>query len=221
MAEQTYPYAGAQPRAGAASYGALLAQTMFLVVVAIAFLVAGSFVSQDFSQGAGLGFTIAGAAFLFVSGFVPALRHGALGMGVLFVGALLLGLGLGPILNYYLAANPAVVTQAGATTALVVAGAGTVGSLMAKDLRSWMRPLFFVMLAAVAVSWGMFMFGVGGTASVAISGVIGVVSAIAIVVYFNVLRKHATEDDVVWLATGIFLGIYNIFVSLLSIFGNR
>jgi modulator of FtsH protease len=33
---------------------------------------------------------------------------------------------------------------------------------------------------------------------------------------FNYLRRHATED-VVWLATGIFVSIVNIFVSLLNL----
>jgi modulator of FtsH protease len=33
---------------------------------------------------------------------------------------------------------------------------------------------------------------------------------------FNYVRKHATEDDVVWLATGIFVSVLNIFVSFLG-----
>ena len=34
----------------------------------------------------------------------------------------------------------------------------------------------------------------------------------------QLLRKHGTEADAVWLATGIFVSIVNIFVSLLNIF---
>ena len=47
-----------------------------------------------------------------------------------------------------------------------------------------------------------------------------VVSALLILVDFNYIRKHATEDDVVWLATGIFVSILNIFFSLLNILRN-
>jgi len=54
-----------------------------------------------------------------------------------------------------------------------------------------------------------------------ISLIILVASALLILVDFNYVRKHATEDDVVWLATGIFVSIINIFLSLLSLFGNR
>jgi modulator of FtsH protease len=41
------------------------------------------------------------------------------------------------------------------------------------------------------------------------------------VVDFNVLRKHGTEADTIWLATGIFVSIINIFLSLLNIFSSR
>ena len=43
------------------------------------------------------------------------------------------------------------------------------------------------------------------------------VSALLIVVDFNYLRKHGTERDAIWLATGIFVSILNIFVSLLNL----
>ena len=46
-------------------------------------------------------------------------------------------------------------------------------------------------------------------------------SAALIVVDFNYIRKHGTENDAIWLATGIFVSIVNIFVSLLNIFSGR
>jgi len=46
-------------------------------------------------------------------------------------------------------------------------------------------------------------------------------SALLIVVDFNFLRKHGTEKDTIWLATGIFVSIVNIFISLLNIFSSR
>ena len=45
-------------------------------------------------------------------------------------------------------------------------------------------------------------------------------SAALIVVDFNFLRKHGTENDAIWLATGIFVSIVNIFISLLNIFSS-
>jgi len=54
-----------------------------------------------------------------------------------------------------------------------------------------------------------------------LSAVIGLVSALLIAVNFNYLRKRASENDVVWLATGIFVSIVNIFISLLNLFSSR
>ena len=53
-----------------------------------------------------------------------------------------------------------------------------------------------------------------------LSVVIFAVSALLIMVDFNYLRKHGTEADTVWLATGIFVSIVNIFLSLLDLFGD-
>ncbi|WP_320669218.1 Bax inhibitor-1 family protein [Patulibacter defluvii] len=210
-----------------ASYGALLAQTMFLVAVAIGFTVLGSYLgggpgdAEPLSRGAAMGCTIGAIVLLFASNFISSLRSGPGGMAVLFAAALLLGLGLGPVLYTFLEVKPDAVTKAAGTTALVVVAAGAGGSLVAKDLSPWMKPLSIGLLVVVAISWGMLLFGGGGgIAGDLVSLAIGGFSAVAIVVYFNVLRQRATEDDVVWIATGIFIGIYNIFVSLLSLFGN-
>jgi modulator of FtsH protease len=98
---------------------------------------------------------------------------------------------------------------------------GAAGFALDKDLKGWMKPLSYIVLAAVLVSIGSMIFGGLGSLSPIISVIILVVSALLILVDFNYVRKHATEDDVIWLATGIFVSIINIFISLLSLFGNR
>jgi modulator of FtsH protease len=60
------------------------------------------------------------------------------------------------------------------------------------------------------------LFSSGG--SPVLSVIIGGVSALLILVDFNYLRKHGTEADAIWLATGIFVSIVNIFLSLLNLF---
>ena len=109
--------------------------------------------------------------------------------------------------------------QAAGGTALIVAGTGALGFMLSKDLKSWMRPLSFVVFGLVIVSLIMVLAGGGGNPilSLAIDGI----SAVLIVVDFNYLRKHGTENDAIWLATGIFVSIINIFLSLLQLFGNR
>lgn len=66
------------------------------------------------------------------------------------------------------------------------------------------------------------LFAPGINASPIFSIAVIGISAGLILVDFNYVKKHADEDDVVWLATGIFpISIVNIFLSLLSLLSNR
>ena len=140
-------------------------------------------------------------------------------MGWLFATALLIGLGLGPVIAYFASVDEVALTQAFVGTAATVLAAGALGLALSKDLAPWMRPLSLVVfaLAIGTIVWTLF----GGTISPIVSLLIYLVSAALIVVDFNYLRKHGTERDTVWLATGIFVSIVNIFLSLLNIFSSR
>lgn len=196
---------------------ALLGQVMFLVAVALGFLTLGSWIGRDISEGAAMGCFFAGFGMLIVANFVERLRVGMFAVVWLYAIALLLGLGLAPTLNQLLSTDPDVVSTAAAGTALATIGAGALGFALSKDLAPWMRPLSFVILGAVGVS--IFLLIIGTSAPPLLSLVILVVSTLLIVVDFNYLRKHGTERDAVWLATGIFVSIINIFLSLLNLLG--
>jgi modulator of FtsH protease len=206
---------GALGRQEAASYGSLLGQTMLLVGLALLVMTVGAYIGRDYGQGTALLFSLSGFGMLIAQSFVAPLRHGLLGTSWLFGAALAIGLGLGPVLAYYVSVNPDLVMESMAMTAVIVLGAATFGTFTARDLARWMRPLSLVVFGAVLVSWGMLAFGGGGSPIISI--IIGVVSAALIVVDFNYLRRRATEDDVIWLATGIFVSIVNIFLSLLNL----
>ena len=214
------PAYSAEAEAGAktASYAALLGQVMFLVALAIGFLALGSYVGRDLSIGTARILSFAGFGMLIATSFAGAvLRTGPVAIFWLFATSLVIGLGLGPVLAYYVANDASAVTQAAGVTALVVLGMGAAGTFVAKDLARWMRPLSLIVLGLVLVSFVMVLFASGGNP--VLSALIGLVSAALIAVDFNYLRKHGTEDDVVLLATGIFVSIVNIFLSLLNLFG--
>jgi FtsH-binding integral membrane protein len=206
-------------RAGAISTSRLLGQVMFLVAVAIGCLALGSVVGKnlDFSTARILSFVGFGMLILSSFGGVR-FRVGAFAIGWLYATAFVIGLGLGPVLNYIGDTNPSAITYAAGGTALTVLGMGAAGFAMSKDLAPWMRPLSFVVLGAVVVSLVALIFGGAGSLSPIISLVIFAASAALIMVDFNYLRKHGTEDDTVLLATGIFVSIVNIFISLLNLF---
>ena len=211
-----YARSGARADAGTAT---LLGQVMFLVAIALGFLTAGALIGQDLSQGAAFACFLAGFGMLLVQSFAgERFRVGTLAVCWLYAIALLIGLGIGPTINYFLTPDETVLVQAAGCTTLIVLGMGAGGFALSKDISAWMRPLSFIILGLVAVSFVMLIFSSGGNPIV--SAGIGIVSALLIAVDFNYLRKHGTQDDAVWLATGIFVSIVNIFLALLNIFDN-
>ena len=209
--------------AAPASTATLMGQVLFLVAVAIAFAAAGTFIGRGLSPGASLGCFFGGFGMLLVSSFggnrYPIFRVGGFAIGWLSALALLIGLGMGPAVAYVATVEPSALTQAAGGTALTVLGMGALGFALSKDLAPWMRPLSIAILGLVVVSIVMTLFFGGGNPiiSLAIYGV----SALLIMVDFNFLRKHGTEDHAVILATGIFVSIVNIFLSLMNLFSGR
>lgn len=206
--------------AAPASVTTLMGQVLFLVAIAIAFAAAGTFIGRDLSPGASLGCFFAGFGMLLVSSFGGSrFRIGTFAIGWLYALALLIGLGMGPAVAYVATVDPSALTQAAGGTALTVLGMGALGFALSKDLAPWMRPLSIAILGLVVVSIVMTLFFGGGNPiiSLAIYGV----SALLIMVDFNFLRKHGTEDHAVLLATGIFVSIVNIFLSLMNLFSGR
>lgn len=191
---------------------------MGLVAIAIGFLALGSYLGRDLSRGTAIVCSLAGVGMLLISSFAgQRFRIGGFAMGWLFATATLLGLGLGPVLKFYATVDPDTLIQAVGGTAATVLAMGSLGLVLKKDLAPWMRPvsiLVFV-LCGVAIVWSLFAGPLSPIFSLAIYGV----SALLLVIDFNYLRKHGTEDDAIWLATGIFVSIVNIFTSLLNLFG--
>lgn len=205
--------------AGAAvSTATLLGQVMFLVSIAIGFTVAGSYIGRDLAGGTAFMLFLVAFGMLIAQSFVERLRVGTFAVGWLYAIALLIGIGIGPALNYFIQSDPAAVTQAAGATALITLGMGAGGFALSRDLKAWMRPLSFVILGAVAVSFAMLLFSSGGNPI--LSAIIAIVASLLIAVNFNYLRKHGSADDAVWIATGIFVSIVNIFLSMLNLFGD-
>ena len=198
----------------------LLGQVMFLVAIALGFAALGTWIGRDIAIGTARILSFAGFGMLLLSSFGgERFRVGSFAMGWLFATALVIGLGLGPVISYFATVETGALTQAFAGTAATVGGAGALGYFLSKDLAPWMRPLSLVVFAACIGTIVLTLFA--GSVSPLISGAIYLLSAALIVVDFNFLRKHGTENDTIWLATGIFVSIVNIFLSLLNIFSSR
>ena len=204
----------------AISTAQLLGQVLFLVAVALGFAAVGTVIGNAMDNpGTARIFSFVGLGMLLIAAFGgERFRVGSFAMGWLFTLALAIGIGLGPVIGYFSEVQPTALSQAALGTAATVMGAGSIGFMLSKDLARWMKPLSLVVFALCAgtIVWTL----VAGEISPIVSGFIYLLSAALIVVDFNYLRKHGTERDTIWLATGIFVAIINIFVSLLNIFGD-
>src|SRR3954449_10224790 len=142
MSETTRAYGYADARVREISTAQLLGQVMFLVAIALGFCALGTLLGRDLSLGTARLCSFAGFGMLLVSSFAGArFRVGAFAMGWLFLTALMIGLGLGPVLNYYVSSDPTAVTQAFAGTAATVLGCASFGFILSKDLAPWIRPV--------------------------------------------------------------------------------
>lgn len=215
---QSLAYEGsvAQPVA-ATDARAVFGQTMGLVAFTVGFFAAGAYIGHDLSGGTGIILMLLGLVPLI--GLNVAVRKGAqsLAIALLFAFGLLFGIGLGPVLDAYVQADPAAVWQAGGATALFVAGFGAYGYATRRDLSSWGRALFWALLALIG--FGILTIFISIPAGNIIYAVIGLAVFAGLTIFdFNRLRRSGMELAPL-LAASIFLDVVNVFLFFLQIFG--
>src|SRR6476619_4125525 len=138
MSETTHQYGYADERVREISTTQLLGQVLFLVAIAIGFCALGTLLGRNLALGTARVLSFAGLGMLLVSSFGgKTFRVGPFAMAWLFATALMIGLGLGPVIAYFATVEAAALTQAFAGTAATVLGAGALGLALSKDLARW------------------------------------------------------------------------------------
>jgi FtsH-binding integral membrane protein len=198
---------------------AVFGQVMGLVALTVGFLALGAYLGRNMTGGLGILFFIGGFGCLI--GLNVASRRGShqLAITLLFAFGLLLGLGLGPLINAYAQADPAAVWQAAGATGAFVAALGSFGYATRRDLSSWARALFWALLALIV--FGIVTIFVSIPHANLIYAVAGLVIFGGYTIFdFNRLRR-AGMSDAVPIAASIFLDIVNVFLFFLQLFGNQ
>jgi uncharacterized protein len=197
--------------------GTLLGQTMGLVAVTAGLFAVGAYLGRDLSFGWGWLLFIAAFGCLIAMNFA-ARRSQELTVTLLFGFGLLIGLATAPTLSYYASADPRAVWQAGAATALFIAGFGAAGYATRRDLSALARVLFWALI-------GLIIFGIV-TIFVQIPGGAVIYAVLGLVIFagltafdFQRLRRSQDIRTAPLLAASIFLDILNVFLLLLSLFG--
>nr|WP_263316984.1 MULTISPECIES: Bax inhibitor-1 family protein [Marinobacter] len=185
-------------------------------------IMAGVSMSIGLGQGASLICSLGALALVWL--VLPRTANSSAGIAVVFAFTGLLGLGLGPLLNHYLAMSngSAIIMQALGGTAIVFMTLSAYVLTTKKDF-SFMGGMLMaglvVVLVAALGSLVAGMFGVDVAAfSLAISAAI--VLLMSGFILFDTSRIiHGGETNYIMATTALYLNIYNLFVSLLHILG--
>jgi FtsH-binding integral membrane protein len=192
-------------------------QVMGLVALTAGCAALGAYIARNMTGGAGLPIFIGVFACVFGLNWANSRGREQLAVGLLFGMGLLLGLAVGPVVNYYAKAQPEALYQAVGTTALFVALMGSVGYAIRRDLSVYYRFFFFALIALIV--FGLIALFVSIPHGNVIYCVLGLVIFGGFTVLdFNRLAR-ANYNMAIPIAASIFLDIFNVFLLLLSLFG--
>jgi modulator of FtsH protease len=202
----------------------VLRNTYTLLAMTLLFSAAMAGVSMAIEMSRGVSLMCSLGALALVWLVLPRTANSSAGIGVVFAFTGLLGLSLGPILNYYLATSngASVVMQAlGGTAGVFLALSGYV--LTTKKDFSFLGGMLFAGLMVVIIgavgAMVAGMFGVDVSAfQLAISAAI--VLLMSGFILFDTSRIiNGGETNYILATTGLYLSIYNLFVALLHLLG--
>jgi FtsH-binding integral membrane protein len=192
----------------------LFGQVMWAVSATAGLFALGAYLGRDLGNGMAFVFYI--LAFVCLIGMRFAIRSSAgLGMALLFGVGLLMGLGTSPMLTYYAEADPQALWEAGAATALFIAGCGAFGYATRTDLSGFWALLALIGFGVVLI----FVHIPGGAVIYSILGL--VIFAGLTMVDFQRLRRSTDMDSAPLIAASIFLDALNVFQFFLQLFGGR
>jgi uncharacterized protein len=192
---------------------------MGLIAVTTGFSALGAYLGRNLTGGTGIVFFIAAFACIFGLRFATARGREQLAIGLLFGLGLALGLAVAPVIHVYAKADPAALWQAAGATAATIAGLGAIGYATRRDLSSWVRFLFWALVALVV--FGVVAIFVNIPHANIICAVLGIVIFGGYTIFdFNRLRQ-AQMSSAVTIAASIFLDILNIFLFFLELFGGE
>lgn len=208
-------------RAGAAAVDnrAVFARTMGLVALTCGCAAAGAYLGRNLHGVTWFLPWIGAFGCIFGLNVAAARDRHELALVLLFGLGLLLGLSAGRTISYFAATQPKVVWEAAGATGLTVAAMGSIGYATRRDLSSIYRFLFFALLALIVFGLVRIFVNIPAVDRIYALAGIAIFSGYTLV-DFNRLRR-AGQRDVVPLAAGIFLDVFNLFLLFLQLFGQN
>ncbi|MDP8924469.1 MAG: Bax inhibitor-1/YccA family protein [Chloroflexota bacterium] len=205
--------------------GTLVGQVMGLLGFSMLFTAGGYVIGRALGPGAMILGIVGTLACVLALSFARAKMSHGVALGIFYLFSVFEGMALGLIIDSYLARGMgSVVVNAATTTAALVLALGAYAWTTKRDLSgmgSYLMAGLIAVLLAGLVGLVLSLFGI----PLGIFGfLLSVVTAIlfsGFVMYDLQRLKYAEagRDDAIMLAIGIYLSVYNLFISILQIFG--
>ena len=164
----------------------------------------------------GLVFTLIGFVLLFV---VNRMADSAKGLPAIFAFTGVMGAGLGPLLNAYLAmpGGPQLVMQSLAGTAFIFFGLSAYALQSKRDFSFMTGFLFAGLIVAIVAMIANIFLGIPALSLTISAAVVMIMSGLILVETSRII--NGGETNYIRATVGLYLNIYNLFVHLLHLLG--
>ncbi|MDH3632979.1 MAG: Bax inhibitor-1/YccA family protein [Gammaproteobacteria bacterium] len=195
----------------------VIKNTYILLSMSLLFSAFAAFlgVISGIGHGVALVASIAGIAMLWF--VLPRTANSAAGIPVLFGITGLLGFGLGPVLNYYLAVNPSIVMTALGGTGAIFLGLSGYALTTRKDFSFLGGFVMVGMLVVLGAALLNIFLGIPALFLAVNAAVVMIMSAF--ILWETSSLIHNGETNYIMAAAGLFLSILNMFQALLHLLG--
>ena len=172
-------------------------------------------ISMQASHGMGLVATIVGIVMLWF--VLPKTANSASGIPVIFAITGLLGFGVGPMVGYYLAADPSIVMTALGGTGVIFLGLSGYALTTRKDFSFMGGFLMVGMLVIIGASLLNIFMGIPALSLTVSAAVIMIMSGF--ILYETSSIIHGGETNYIMATASLFLSLLNMFTALLHLLG--
>lgn len=215
----TYARSASAQAAGLLSTHKVLRNTYALLAMTLLFSAGMAGFASTLALPYWVGLVCSIAAMVMLWFVVPRTANSAAGIGVVFVVTGLLGFGLGPVLNHYLALpnGPALVMTAMSGTGVTFLAMSGIALVTRKDFSFLGRFLMVGLLVAFVAGIAAMVFGLSGL-SLAVAAMFAFLSSL-LILWETSNIVNGGETNYILATTTLFVSIYNLFTSLLQLLG--
>ena len=218
MSERRVDVATARYDSAVLETNKVLKNTYMLLGMTLAFsaVTAGISMALNLPAFMGLVFSLIGFGLLFV---VNKMADSAKGLPAIFAFTGVMGAGLGPLLNVYLAmpGGPQLVMQSLAGTAFIFFGLSAYALQSKRDFSFMTGFLFAGLIVAIVAMIANIFLGIPALSLTISAAVVMIMSGLILVDTSRII--NGGETNYIRATVGLYLNIYNLFVHLLHLLG--